>query len=71
MVHPLIARFQAAAEQLDIQGDHATLDDAITRLAAWMNLATDHLTENDKVVLVEIGALMYRDGLQRRINGAR
>lgn len=71
MVHPLIARFQAAADQLDIQGDRATLDDAITRLAAWMNLAADHLTENDKVVLVEIGALMYRDGLQRRIDGAR
>ncbi|KQV96667.1 hypothetical protein [Pelomonas sp. Root1237] len=69
MGHPVIARFEAVAGLLDVQGDRSTLDDAITRLAAWMGLAADHLTEDDETVLIGIGALLYRDGLRRRLEG--
>lgn len=69
MIHPLIARFEAGAEVLELQGDRSTPDDAMTRLAAWMKLAADHLTEDDETVLVAIGAMLYRDGLKRRIAG--
>ena len=67
MDHPLVAQFEAGAELLDLQGDRASIDDAVVRLAAWMNLAADHLTEDDQTVLVGIGAVLYRDGLQRRL----
>lgn len=66
MDDPIIKRFEATAELLDIQNDQSTLDDAIARLAAWMDLAADHLTDDDCAVLVGIGALLYRDGLKRR-----
>lgn len=68
-IHPLIALFENHAEALDASGRKTCLDDAITGLAAWMGLAQDRLTEDDMAVLAEIGAIMYREGLQRRIRG--
>lgn len=56
---PLIKRFEAGAELLEIQRDGASVEDAVIRLAAWMDLAADHLTEDDEVVLVGIGAMSY------------
>lgn len=67
MDHPLIKRFEGAAEVLDIQEDRRGLDDAIVQLATWMDLAADHLTADDVIVLTGIGALLYRDGLLRRM----
>ncbi|MBI3346966.1 MAG: hypothetical protein HY020_07110 [Burkholderiales bacterium] len=67
MDHPLVAQFEAGAELLDLQRDRASIDDAVVRLAAWMDLAADHLTEDDQTVLVGIGAVLYRDGLRRRL----
>ena len=64
--HPIIELFQTQAELLDIGGDTAALDDAIVRLAGWMELAD--LSENDIAVLVGIGGILYRDGLNRRID---
>lgn len=46
----LIKRFEAGAELLEIQRDGASVEDAVIRLAAWMDLAADHLTEGDEVV---------------------
>ena len=71
MLHPLVARFEAGAEVLDLQVDQVTADDALVRLAAWMDLAASRLTEDDETVLVEIGAVLYRDGLRRRIEPGR
>lgn len=68
MDHPLIKRFEAGAELLEIQRDGASVEDAVIRLAAWMDLAADHLTEDDEVVLVGIGAMLYREGLRRRLD---
>lgn len=65
-VHATIARFQAAARLLDLEGSAAGANDAIGLLAAWMDLAADHLTEDDVAVLISIGGLLYRDGLHRR-----
>ena len=64
--HPTIHLFEQLAELLDLQGSEAGLDDAISRLAAWMDLAQGHLTEDDLTVLGEIGGVLYREGLRRR-----
>ena len=65
-VHPLIALFEQSAEVLDATGRKEQLDDAIIKLAGWMELAQDRLTDDDMAVLSEIGAILYRDGLGRR-----
>lgn len=67
-IHPIIALFQSHAEVLDAAGRKATLDDAIVNLAGWMDEAQGRLTEDDMAALTEIGAIMYRDGLARRIS---
>lgn len=67
MVHPIINLFQQRAELLDIQGSNASQDDAIGQLAAWMHVNRNNLTEDDLAVLGEIGAILYRDGLRRRL----
>lgn len=64
--HPTIQQFQAAAELLDMQGSASDLDDALAQLAAWMDLAADHLSEDDAAVLISIGGMLYREGLRRR-----
>ena len=64
--HPTIQKFQAAAELLDLQVSDAGLKEAMAQLAAWMDLAADHLTADDRAVLVQIGGMLYREGLMRR-----
>lgn len=66
MIHPTVQLFQQRAELLEIQGSSEGLDDAIANLAAWMNMARKHLTEDDWVALAEIGRLLYREGRRRR-----
>ncbi|MBT2333639.1 hypothetical protein J7E49_06940 [Variovorax paradoxus] len=51
---------------LDMQRSRASLNDAIANLAAWMELAREHLTEDDWAVLGEIGGVLYREGASRR-----
>ncbi|WP_087863750.1 hypothetical protein [Comamonas thiooxydans] len=65
--HPLIKLFEQRAELLDLQGSKAGLDDALAELAAWMDLAKSHLTEDDMAVLGEVGGILYREGLRRRM----
>lgn len=67
MTHPTIELFQQRAELLDLQGSKKGLDDAIADLAAWMDRAADHLNEDDLAVLGGIGAVLYREGLRRRL----
>lgn len=67
-IHPTIALFSHQAELLDIQGSKATADDAIGLLVAWMDACSDKLDEDDLAVLGEVGAIMYREGLRRRMN---
>lgn len=66
MIHPVIQRFEAQAELLDAQGSRESLDEAVVRLAAWIGLAQDHLTEDDMAVLMEVGGILYREGLRRK-----
>lgn len=65
-IHPTIQAFQAGAELLNVQDSPAGLDDAIAELAAWIDLASDHLSEDDLVVLTKVGAMLYRTGLRNR-----
>lgn len=66
-IHPMIALFENRAEVLDAAGQRTSLDDAIVKLAAWMGLAQDQLSDDDMAILAEVGAIMYRDGLARRM----
>ena len=66
MDHPIIKLFEERAFLLDTQQSAAGLDDAIAKLAGWMDLVRGDLTEDDWAVLGEIGGLMYREGLERR-----
>lgn len=67
LTHPTIEAFQAGAELLDLQDSKASLDDAIAQLAAWMDIAFSRISEDDRTVLTEIGAMLYREGLRRRL----
>jgi len=66
-MHPTIEIFRAGAELLDVQESSAGLDDAIAQLAAWMDLASERLSEDDLVVLNTIGAMLFRAGLRHRL----
>lgn len=66
MIHPTIKLFEQRAALLDAEASGKGLDDAIADLAAWMDLAADHLTEDDWAVLGGIGGVLYREGLRRR-----
>ncbi|OSO82663.1 hypothetical protein [Burkholderia pseudomallei] len=65
-IHPVIASFEHQAKILDVIGDTQDSDDAIALLAGWIDLAVEHLTEDDVSILVNVGGLLYRDGLNRR-----
>ncbi|MBK3336358.1 hypothetical protein [Burkholderia pseudomallei] len=65
-IHPVIAAFEHQAKILDVIGDTQDSDDAIALLAGWIDLAVEHLTEDDVSILVNVGGLLYRDGLNRR-----
>ena len=65
-MHPTIEVFRAGAELLDVQESSAGLDDAIAELAAWMDLVSERLSEDDLVVLNAIGAMLFRAGLRYR-----
>ena len=65
--HPMIKLFEHRAELLDLQGSKAGQEEALIQLAAWMDLAKSHLTEDDMAVLGEVGGILYREGLRRRM----
>jgi hypothetical protein len=64
MEHSTIKLFEKTARLLESQDSSKGLDDAIAQLAAWMDVSD--LSEDDWVVLVEVGAILYREGLRRR-----
>lgn len=66
MIHPLIGQFQAQAELLDAQASSESIDEAVVTLASWMDLARDRLSEDDMTVLISLGGILYREGIQRR-----
>ncbi len=57
--------FQQRAALLDLQGSKAGLDEALSKLTAWMSITSADLNEDDQAVLGEIGAILYREGLRR------
>ena len=65
--HPTIKQFEAHAELLDISGSVAAIDDAIVQLAIWMDGL--ELSEDDETLHCRIGAILYREGLRRRMGG--
>ncbi len=63
--HPVVKLFEARADVLDIAGSVEAIDDAIAQLAGWM--AQADLSEDAATVLGHIGAVLYREGLRRRM----
>jgi len=66
-IHPLISLIETKAELLDVTDDPKGLDDAISLLVGWMDLAKQRLSEDDMAVLSDVGALLYREGLNRKM----
>ena len=69
MLNPIIEAIQARAELLDIQQSPQGLDDALATLAGWIEMNQEELPEDDLAILLEVGAVMYREGLRRRLEG--
>ena len=67
--HPIIKQFEVRAEVLDIGGSVEAIDDAIIQLAAWMDGL--ELSADDEALLCHIGAVLYREGLRRRMGMRR
>lgn len=63
--HPIIKQFEAHAELRDISGSAEAIDDAIVQLALWMDSL--EVAEDDAALLCRIGAILYREGLRRRV----
>jgi hypothetical protein len=66
-IHPLISLIETKAELLDVTDSPKDLDDAISLLVGWMDLAKHRLSEDDMTVLSDVGALLYREGLMRKL----
>lgn len=66
--HPIIKQFEAQAEVLDITGSAEAIDEAIVQLATWMDGL--ELSDDDSALLCRIGAILYREGLRRRMDKA-
>ncbi|ARU23649.1 hypothetical protein RSSE_c3266 [Ralstonia solanacearum] len=69
-IHPIIAAFERQAKILDLTSNTQDSDDAIALLAGWLEQATNRLTDADLHVIVNIGGLLYRDGLSRRADAS-
>lgn len=63
-----IRRFQNRALALDEQFSGRGMDDAIADLARWMDDAQARLSDDDRAALIEIGGVLFREGLRRRIS---
>lgn len=61
MLHHNIESFAKMARTLDEQGSRWNLADAFSELAAWMDLARYKLTDEDVIVLTQIGGTIYRE----------
>lgn len=66
-IHPLISLIETKAELLDVTDSQKNLDDAISLLVGWMDVAKHRLSEDDMTVLSDIGAVLYREGLKRKL----
>ncbi len=66
-VHHVIQQFQNQAEMLDALRTPQGLDDAISELALWMDLKQTELSPDDWTMLVNVGGLLYREGLRWRM----
>lgn len=69
--NPIIALFEAQAQMLDASGQQTNIDDAIVKLATWLYLSQGVLSEDDMTLLVEVGGILYREGLERRLQQRR
>ncbi|MEJ8815229.1 hypothetical protein WKW77_29465 [Variovorax ureilyticus] len=65
MAHRNVELFELLALVQDLHGSRESLDDAIADLANWMDVARDRLTDQDWIVLGEIGAVLYREVRRR------
>ena len=66
-VHHVIQQFQNQAVMLDALQTPQGLEDAISELALWMDLKQAELSEDDWTMLVNVGGLLYREGLRQRM----
>ncbi|WP_089084287.1 hypothetical protein [Aquitalea magnusonii] len=69
--NPIIALFETQAQMLDVSDQQTNIDDAIVKLTTWLYLSQGVLSEDDMTLLVEVGGILYREGLERRLQQRR
>ena len=63
---PILSQFEVQAKMLDFAKDSANLEDAITMLAGWIEMAGPNLQQHDIAALICIGGTLYRESQRRR-----
>ncbi|WP_293765811.1 hypothetical protein [uncultured Aquitalea sp.] len=63
----MIALFEAHAQMLDACGRQTNVEDATVMLAVWLSLNQGILSEDDMAQLVEVGGILFREGLEHRL----
>lgn len=58
--------FEQRAQALDKQGSAWNLHEAISELAAWIDLGREKFTDDDLALLAQIGGVLYLEGSRRR-----
>ncbi len=64
-IHAVIALFEQKAQVLDAAGMDKGQDKAIAMLAEWMAMRKGTLSEDDWLILSDIGAILYQDRMRR------
>jgi len=65
MPHDIIKLFERSATLLTLQGNQWDVNDALAELSAWVELSRSKLTDEDMVVLGQIGGVLYREAQRR------
>lgn len=65
--HPVVSLFREQAEKLDAAHAPRDPDEAIVKLAIWMSVNIKRLDATDIDMLSEVGGIMYREQLRRRM----
>jgi hypothetical protein len=56
-----LSLFQQSSELLSLQKNKENLDDAISIFADWLFSTSYELTEDDLVILIKVGGIIYRE----------
>ena len=66
--HPIVGMFRTRSEVLDAKhAPRGDPDEPIARLAIWISLNIDKLSSEDINELTDIGGMLFREQIRRRM----